>query len=175
MRIFLTGFMGCGKSTVGPELALRLGVPFVDLDGEIVRRTGRSIATIFEQEGEAGFRSREREALLATGELAATVVATGGGCPVSPLNRLWMREHGRIAWLHLPWVALARRLGAETASRPLWRSPEEAAALYERRLHAYQDCDLEIAIRAEEDGEAVAARIFELLGASPDVARPRPL
>ncbi|MGH9464003.1 MAG: shikimate kinase, partial [Thermoanaerobaculia bacterium] len=81
MRVFLTGFMGCGKSTVGPELARRLGVPFVDLDEEIAGRVGRSIAAIFEQDGETGFRRRERDALLATGESAAAVVATGGGCP----------------------------------------------------------------------------------------------
>lgn len=175
MRVFLTGFMGCGKSAVGPELARRLGVPFLDLDGEIERRSGQSIAAIFEGQGEAAFREREREALLATGELAAAVVATGGGCPVDPANRVWMRAHGRMIWLHLPWAALVRRLAGEPERRPLWRSAEAAEALYQRRLHAYEDCDLEIAVRAEEAPEAVAARIFQLLGALPDPARPRPL
>ncbi len=167
--------MGCGKSTIGPQLAQRLGVPFLDLDEEIVRRAGRSIAAIFEVGGEAEFRRRERDALLATGELAAAVVATGGGCPLDPENRTWMRAHGRMLWLNLPWPTLARRLGGADASRPLWRSVEEAEALYERRLHAYQDCDLEIAITAVEGPEEVAARIFVLLGAMPDPARPRPV
>lgn len=175
MRIYLTGFMGCGKSTVGPELARRLGVPFLDLDEEIERQAGCAVAEIFAAEQEAGFRRRERQALRATTELSAAVVATGGGCPVDPRNRQWMRQHGRTIWLHLPWPALASRLAAAPGPRPLWSSPAEAEALYQRRLPAYQDCDLEIALRSEDRPEEVAARIFALLGAEPDPVRPRPM
>jgi shikimate kinase len=175
VRVFLVGFMGCGKSSVGPELARRLAVPFLDLDLEIARRAGRSIPDLFAEEGERAFRQREREALVASGEIAAAVIATGGGCPVEPANRAWMREHGCRVWLRLPWPALARRLAGTGGERPLWRSGEEARRLYERRLHAYEDCDLEIAIAAHEAPETVAGRIFELLGAAPDLARPRPL
>ena len=77
MRIYLTGFMGCGKTTVGRRLAQRLGVPFVDLDEEIERRAGMTVRQIFEQQGEPAFRQMEAEALRGTLALPDVVVATG--------------------------------------------------------------------------------------------------
>ena len=79
MRIYLTGFMGSGKSTVGRLLAARLGFPFLDLDEDIERRAGMRVREIFELHGEPVFRRMEREALEATAALPDVVVATGGG------------------------------------------------------------------------------------------------
>ena len=80
-QIYLTGFMGSGKSTVGPLVGARLGRRFLDLDDLIAERAGRAIPAIFEAEGEAGFRRREADALRAVSrEDGRAVVATGGGC-----------------------------------------------------------------------------------------------
>ena len=79
MRIYLTGFMGCGKTTVGRLLARRLGAPFVDLDDEVERRAGMTVREIFERQGEPAFRQMEAEALRGTLALPDVVVAMGGG------------------------------------------------------------------------------------------------
>jgi shikimate kinase len=98
-NIFLVGMPGSGKSTLGKLLAQTLGLDFIDSDAELVTRNGVEISTIFELEGEAGFRARE-SALLA--ELAGRenlVLATGGGAVVSEANRRILREHGLIVYL----------------------------------------------------------------------------
>src|SRR5690606_7531818 len=79
VKIYLVGFMGAGKTTVGRLLAARLGYPFVDLDQEIERDAGQSVREIFESEGEVGFRAREWQRLETVRRLPAAVVATGGG------------------------------------------------------------------------------------------------
>ena len=83
VRIYLVGFMGCGKSTVGRSLAQELDWDFVDLDREIQRRANMTIPEIFEAHGEEGFREREYECLLETGHRVRTVLATGGGASLS--------------------------------------------------------------------------------------------
>ncbi|NDU85212.1 MAG: shikimate kinase [Ferrovum sp.] len=98
-NIFLVGLMGAGKTTVGRLLARRRHVPFVDSDHEIEAHTGVRISTIFELEGESGFRARE-EAIL--GELMlrdGIVLATGGGAVLSPLTRQRLRQHGLVVYL----------------------------------------------------------------------------
>ncbi len=158
MRVFLTGFMGVGKSTVGGALAERLEVPFVDLDAEIERRTGSTIAEIFAEGGEERFRSLEREALESCGERSRCVVATGGGTPVDARNRGWMAERGRIVWIDLPFEEICRRLAGST-NRPLFRDPALAASLFEERLPAYRDHDLRVAA----DGRSAAEIVQEIL------------
>src|SRR5699024_449061 len=99
-NLVLVGPMGAGKSSIGRRLARRLGMEFVDLDREIARRTGASVSMIFECEGEAGFRARERAALAETLEGAGLVVATGGGAVLDPDNRGLMRQRGFVVHLH---------------------------------------------------------------------------
>src|SRR6056300_694647 len=86
-NIVLIGLMGAGKTTIGRKLALRLGREFVDTDHEIEARSGASVATIFELEGEEGFRRREAKMLLQVMQLEKQVVTTGGGAPIRPENR----------------------------------------------------------------------------------------
>ncbi|HEX6865152.1 MAG TPA: shikimate kinase, partial [Thermoanaerobaculia bacterium] len=94
MRVYLTGFMGSGKTAAGRKLAERLGVPFVDLDSEVERRAGMTVREIFERHGEPAFRGLEQEALQATGELPDVVVATGGGTVTFEANARWIRANG---------------------------------------------------------------------------------
>lgn len=115
--VFLIGMMGAGKSTVGPRLAARLGWPFVDTDREIERRAGQTVAEIFAREGEAHFRTLEREAIeAAAGEPA--VVALGGGAIVQPGALERCRALGIVVMLDVAVEKLLERIG-DAASRPL--------------------------------------------------------
>lgn len=164
MRIYLVGFMGSGKSEVGKRLAGLLGVPFVDLDGEVEVRAGSSVEEIFRREGEAAFRRREGEALRATADAAAAVVATGGGILTCRENRRWLAANGLSVWLNPPLATLLARLGpAERARRPLFRSEGQAARLWRRRLAGYRACDLEIAVGPDETADETAERIARAL------------
>ncbi|RMF23019.1 MAG: shikimate kinase [Bacteroidetes bacterium] len=136
MKIFLVGFMGCGKTTLGSLLAQRLGWSFIDLDREIEERTGKSIPEIFRQEGEAAFRRLEAEALRGLETLDRAVVSTGGGAPCFHHNMDWMNQQGRTVFLHLDPETLAARLAPQTAHRPLLQGLEggELPAFIHRRL-----------------------------------------
>ena len=87
MNVVLVGMMGAGKTTAGKRLARECGLSFIDLDKEIERRTGVTVSTIFEIEGEAGFRARESQLLAEVSARSGWVVATGGGVVLSPANR----------------------------------------------------------------------------------------
>jgi shikimate kinase len=99
-NIFLVGMMGAGKSAVGRQLARRLGMTFVDSDHEICERTGVPIATVFELEGEAGFRLREERMIDELSRRSGVVMATGGGAVLSPVTRAHLRERGTTLYLH---------------------------------------------------------------------------
>jgi shikimate kinase len=127
-NIFLVGPMGAGKSTIGRQLAQALGYEFQDSDHEIQRRTGVDIATIFEYEGEHGFRSRERQIIE---ELAAQdnlVLATGGGAVLLPENRQQLAARGLVIYLHCsPEQQYART--ARDRNRPLLETPDRQQTL----------------------------------------------
>src|SRR5690554_3309380 len=130
-NLVLVGPMGAGKSSIGRRIAERFGLRFVDLDDEVERRTGASVATIFDCEGEAGFRAREHAALAACLEQAGQVVATGGGAVLDGRNRALMREHGFVVHLQVDVPTQLRRL-ARDRSRPLLASGDREPVL--RRL-----------------------------------------
>jgi shikimate kinase len=98
-RLFLVGYRGTGKSTVGPLLAAALGWEFLDADDHIERAAGTTIADIFAAEGEAGFRDRESAVLAELCEQPGRVIATGGGMVLRPANREWLSTAGFVAWL----------------------------------------------------------------------------
>ncbi len=118
----LVGYRGTGKSTVGRILAERLGRPFADADNEIEAQAGRSIRSIFEEDGEPAFRERESRVLATlTTRLRGGVLATGGGAVLAEANRRLIRGFGFVAWLAADPETLARRLsasGAGVAERP---------------------------------------------------------
>lgn len=116
-RIYLTGFMGCGKSTVGALLAKRMGLDFVDLDKTIAEGAGRSIEQIFAADGEDCFRALEAEVLRQA--LRPAVYATGGGALAIENNLLWTLDHGIVVYLKTDYSILAQRLLASETKRPL--------------------------------------------------------
>ena len=119
--------MGAGKSTVGPLVAGRLGLPFIDLDQRVGAEAGRTISGIFAAEGEDGFRRRKRAEVTATaGEEA--VVACGGGVVLAAENVARLRESGLVVWLDAPAPVLEERVGAGEG-RPLLAGGEAGGAL----------------------------------------------
>jgi shikimate kinase len=129
-NLALVGPMGAGKSAVGRLLGERLGLRFADLDHEVEDRSGASIATVFECEGEAGFRARERTALQALLGGDGLVIATGGGAVLDAGNRRLLRERCFVVHLHLDVAAQLQRL-ARDRSRPLLQRPDRERALNE--------------------------------------------
>ncbi len=117
MNLVLVGYRGSGKSTVGAVLARRLGWPFVDLDELIVKQAGRSIAEIFSEEGESGFRLREREACGSVLSLKCQVIALGGGAVTDPETRLLAKRLGKVIWLRAPAAVLWARISQDAKSR----------------------------------------------------------
>ena len=98
-KIFLIGPMGAGKTTIGKALALNLGLKFIDSDSEIQERTGVDISTIFEYEGEKGFREREAQAIEELTKIEHQVLATGGGAILRPDNRKYLSGRGIVIYL----------------------------------------------------------------------------
>lgn len=123
-RIYFTGFMGCGKSTIGQLVANVLGYDFVDLDRMIEAEDGRTVAEIFEAEGEAGFREREAAALRRTGQRMPLVVACGGGALVNEANLYWALAHGTVVYLRVPARQLVLRIRHGRSRRPLMLDAE---------------------------------------------------
>lgn len=128
MRIFLIGMMGSGKTTLGRQLATELQCAFVDLDAYLEQREGRSIAQLFEQEGQERFREMEREALEAVvQEYDQAVISTGGGAPCFFDNIGFMNRHGKTFFLDVPVEEILRRLLAcDLQVRPLLAGKTEA-------------------------------------------------
>jgi len=117
-RIFLVGPMGAGKTTIGRQLAKQLGLRFVDSDQSIESRTGASIPLIFDIEGEAGFRRREKTAIAELTLEEGIVLATGGGAVLDPDNRSYLRQRGFVVYLTAPLDTLVERT-THDRNRPL--------------------------------------------------------
>ena len=162
--ILLVGFMGAGKTTVGRELSRSLGWPFVDLDQRVEEMEGRSIAKIWADEGEEGFRRRESAALeeaLAGGQRA--VIASGGG--------LWVRSENRrpgavvSVWLDCAFAVCRARMG--NTDRPLLRiRPQRLREYYRHRYGLYAAADLRVRSDRGAPGD-VARRIVRRLPEDP--------
>ena len=129
-RIFLIGPMGAGKSTSGRLLARTLGLTFVDSDKVIEERTGASIPLIFELEGEAGFRGRERAIIDELTQSNGLVLATGGGAILAAENREALRERGKVVYLHAS-VDHQMERTAHDRNRPLLQTPDRRGKLEE--------------------------------------------
>jgi len=160
--IYLVGFMGSGKSTIGRLLADRIGWHFVDLDAEIEATQGMSILQIFETRGEAEFRRLEREKMRALVRAIEsgrpTVLALGGGAIVQPENYALLENNGVAIWLDCP-LAIVRRRVEPASHRPLARDPVGFAQLYEARRESYARADYRIAIESDDPAVAVEAAL----------------
>jgi shikimate kinase len=122
MKVFLVGFMGSGKTTIGKKLANYLTCDFIDLDKLIETKVGMSIVEYFELHGESAFRDLERDVLQKTDFPENVIIATGGGAPCFGDNMSWMNENGLVAYLSLSPKALASRLENSKTDRPLIRN-----------------------------------------------------
>jgi len=127
-NLVLVGPMGAGKTSIGKRLSELFGLEFVDADRDVELRTGASVGTIFDCEGEAGFRARERAALAGLLAGDGRVVATGGGAVLDPANRACMRERGFVVWLQVSVDAQLQRL-ARDRSRPLLQRDDRESVL----------------------------------------------
>ncbi len=136
-HLFLTGFMGCGKSTVGPLLAQRLERHFIDLDALIEAAAAKSIPRIFSDAGEAGFRQLEREMLARCLRLPPAVIALGGGTLTGETNRAQVRSNGRTIWLRIS-LELCRSRCLGDRKRPLAQDLLRFETLYHQRQSQYQ-------------------------------------
>jgi shikimate kinase len=146
-HVFLIGFMGAGKSTVGVRLASQLGLPFVDLDQRIALEQGRKVADIFATDGEPRFRELERAALESLAPAPTTVVACGGGIVTVPETGARMRELGIVVYLRTTAAESLARI-RDRSSRPLLSGAHPAHAaeqLLQSRLSSYESfADIEI-------------------------------
>ena len=129
-NVFLVGPMGAGKSTIGRQLAEALGMTFVDSDKEIEERTGVGIPLIFELEGEAGFRRREKAMIDELTERAGVVLATGGGAVLDADNRAALVSRGRVIYLHANLDQLVKRTSRDR-NRPLLQTEDPRRRLEE--------------------------------------------
>lgn len=162
MIVYLVGMPGSGKSTVGPELAERLGVPFVELDAEVERAAGATVREIFEREGEARFRELEAAALGGAAARDPSVVSCGGGVVLEPANRVTLRATGEVVFLSVPLEVLAARV-RPAADRPLIRAEGDLERLYREREALYREFAAHIVDASGPPEEVAAAIRKELL------------
>jgi shikimate kinase len=163
-RLILTGFMGAGKSTVGPILARELGWKFVDLDNVIETSSQRTVAEIFRDYGEADFRRREREAVLTLIGQEEIVLALGGGTVEDESTRaLLIQSPGScVVFLHAELPELLARCTVEGKSRPLLAAPEALEDRHTRRLPHYRAADLTVTttgLKPEEVADRVLTEV----------------
>ena len=136
IRIFLTGYMGAGKTTLGKAFAREMNVPFIDLDWYIEERFHKSIRELFTERGEASFRELERNMLHEVGEFEDVVVSTGGGTPCFFDNMEYMNGCGQTVFLDVHPDILFRRLRVAKQQRPILQGKTDedcAPSLWRRR------------------------------------------
>lgn len=176
--VFLVGFMGAGKSSVGRVLARRLNWAFEDLDDRIELQQGRTVAEIFRKSGEAGFRRAERAALRQVLEEVqkgtASVIALGGGAFVQPGNAARLKAAGvPTVFLDAPaedlWQRCQKQAGEPEAERPLLQGRERFDELYQTRLRSY----LKASLRVDTSGRSVE-EVAEQIIQSLDLEEERP-
>ncbi|PZN29826.1 MAG: shikimate kinase AroK [Proteobacteria bacterium] len=161
-NVYLIGPMGSGKTAIGRQLAKSLRLAFHDSDNEIERRTGVDIPYIFEREGEAGFREREREVIEALTQLDDIVLATGGGAVLLPENRARLAERGRVVYLKTGVEQQLERT-RHTQHRPLLWTDDPEAKLRELMLQRAPLYESIAQITVVTDGRHVRAVTDEIL------------
>ena len=173
-NVFLIGPMGSGKTAVGRQLGRMLGLAFRDSDADVVSRTGVDIGYIFEQEGEAGFRARERESIERLTALDGIVLATGGGAVIDPANRRTLAERGVVVYLK---TSVEQQLARtrHTRHRPLLSVADPGRVLeelLERRAPLYAEiADLTVTTDGRRVG-VVAEEIVRELRRAKDARAP---
>lgn len=172
-RVYLTGFMGSGKSTVGPVLADRLGYEFIDLDEAIEKIAGKTVQSIFSTDGEDAFRRLEAVKLRAVSRRARAVISLGGGAVASEDNLYFAKTNGAVIYLRVTHEELADRLRESASKRPLLQDgsgrPLKDAALLARidemmktRERSYDQADIVLDIGSHTVPEVVEMAVGAL-------------
>ncbi|HKU87466.1 MAG TPA: shikimate kinase [Casimicrobiaceae bacterium] len=168
-NLFLVGLMGAGKTTLGRQLARRLDKRFVDADHELEARLGVSIPTIFEIEGEDGFRDREESIIDELTRMSGIVLATGGGAVLRSISRARLRENGTVLYLHAEPETLWQRL-RNSRHRPMLNAADprnRLVELYRLRDPLYREVASHV---VESDREAVIRFVRWLDGEPAEVS-----
>jgi shikimate kinase len=169
--VAMIGMMGAGKTAVGTALAKALAVPFLDSDEEIISAANRSIAEIFERDGEEFFRARETEVLARLLRGTPCILSTGGGAFLSAGNRQLIHDAGVSVWLRADVELLWQRV-RHKATRPLLRTPNPRETLYAlnaAREEFYAGADLIVDSDANLSVDQMAQRVAKALATRPDV------
>lgn len=173
VRIFLTGYMGAGKTTLGKAFARKLHIPFIDLDWYIEERFHKTVGELFTERGEAGFRELERNMLHEVAEFEDVIISTGGGAPCFFDNMEFMNRAGKTVFLNVPPDVLFRRLRVAKQQRPILQGKEDeelkafiAETLEKRAVFYTQAQYLFHADELEDRGqiETSVQRLQDLLG-----------
>lgn len=173
VRIFLTGYMGAGKTTLGKAFARELGLSFIDLDWYLEERFHQTISQLFAERGEDGFRRLEQKMLHEVGDFENVVISTGGGTPCFFDNMDYMNAQGQTVFLDVDEETLFRRLRVATAQRPILRGKSDAELrafisealarrmpYYEKARYRFDGSRLESRAQIDESVE----RLREVLG-----------
>lgn len=155
-NIYLVGFMGAGKSTIGRSLARRLKRRFIDLDREIVRGEHRSITEIFEEFGEPHFRTLETEYLTRLSTTENAVIALGGGAFMDPANRAVAEQSGVTVWLKVSFATVVTRVKMD-GTRPRFGNKADVERLFNDREDVYRLARIHVS--AEESPNTVVDQI----------------
>lgn len=162
-RIYLIGFMGSGKTTIGKAIGLRLNLPVFDTDQEISCSTGKTINDIFEESGEAGFRLLEAECLKKLPNVDS-IITTGGGIILREENRKWMRQNGLVIYLEASPADILNRLKGDQ-TRPLLKEDKEfkVAKILEERMPLYLEAANFTFNTSNKPVEAIVNEVLERL------------
>lgn len=158
-RVYLIGFMGAGKTTVGRQLAKKLRWQFFDLDQEIEKREKRRISEIFRDSGEPHFRELERRHLTELSSVERAVIALGGGAYLDPQNRELAGKTGLTIWLKVSFAKVADRVKID-GTRPKFADKDHAERLYQSREPFYANAKIHIST----DGESPESVVNKILG-----------
>lgn len=174
--IVLVGMMGSGKTAIGRELALRLGVPYVDSDAEIEAAANATIAEIFAKSGEAFFRDREAEVIARLLKSDPCILSTGGGAYLADRNRAAISKHGVAVWLDAELELLWERVRHKD-TRPLLRTADPRKTLgeiFEARQPVYAKADLRAVADPAFSIDEMTDEVLRVLETRPDILEPVP-
>lgn len=168
IRIFLTGYMGAGKTTLGKAFAREMNVSFIDLDWYIEERFHKTVGMLFAERGEAGFRELEKKMLHEVAEFEDVVISTGGGTPCFFDNMAFMNEQGQTVFLNVHPDVLFRRLRVAKQQRPILQGKDDGelkAFIVEalgKRLPFYRQARFVFNAEELEDRKQIAASVQRL-------------
>ena len=157
-NIILIGMPGCGKTTIGKEIASQLGMDFFDCDIEITKKQGIPIPQIFEEQGEEYFRNLETQTLKTQLPASNCIISTGGGIVERPENVELLQKSGMVVFINRPIEKIQGDI--DTSNRPLLKSgADRLAALYKRRINLYKAaCHIEV-----ENTGAISETVLKII------------